>query len=155
MNNDYQIKGRCSLYTSLFLIGMDIYFSSSLRAYVSILPSTLLSCLINIDEGIKLRVIGWRNNNVIRICLIRCSVKKIYVAIKCLRNETDCGIRGFTLSIFIAPYTIGEILRRRAASALFIFSVFLSWINLSGWNFIGKLLLKIDIQVLECNHKRL
>ena len=46
MNNDYQIKGRCSLYTSLFLIGMDIYFSSSLRAYVSILPSTLLSCLI-------------------------------------------------------------------------------------------------------------
>lgn len=28
MNNDYQIKGRCSLYTSLFLIGMDIYFSS-------------------------------------------------------------------------------------------------------------------------------
>ena len=46
MNNDYQIKERCSLYTPLFLIGMVFYFSSSLRAYVSILPSTLLSCLI-------------------------------------------------------------------------------------------------------------
>ena len=28
MNNDYQIKGRCSLYTSLFLIGMDIYLDN-------------------------------------------------------------------------------------------------------------------------------
>ena len=39
MNNDYQIKERCSLYTPLFLIGMVFYFSSSLCAYVSILPS--------------------------------------------------------------------------------------------------------------------
>ena len=30
MNNDYQIKGRCSLYTSLFLIGMDIISQGNL-----------------------------------------------------------------------------------------------------------------------------